>query len=152
MSDIRYEMWQEKICSKNITSVPALKTLPPTSVVFGEHMKRSHFQSLIWLSSLAEDPPSVDPLGFGWKLDSTSKLVPVMLPVGVTPVPEELLKMVKCGCSTLQPCSSRRCSCFSAKLSCSIFCCCKGSDTCCNPASNTANYESDDNDDPGEGI
>ena len=61
MSDIWFEIWHRKISNKNITSAPALGTLPPTTESFLEHIKRSHLQCMIWLSSTMKEPPAADP-------------------------------------------------------------------------------------------
>ena len=149
MSRVRNEIWEKKISNKNITSAPSLRTLPPTRGAFQEHSRRSHFQCMIWLAADQSSPPDVNPLQFGWKLEEGSRLSPVMLPAGTASVPKEVLKLVKCGCTTQQCCSTNRCSCFTAKLSCSSFCYCKGDTSCNNPASKEIDYESDESEDAG---
>ncbi|KAG0719010.1 Periostin [Chionoecetes opilio] len=47
-----------------------------------------------------------------------------MLPEDVHLVPIEVLQMIKCGCASSTPCSSGRCSCVVAQMSCSMFCNC----------------------------
>ena len=74
------------------------------------------------VSSLEADPPVLNPAHYGWSISThTSKLEPVALPANVLPVPESVLKMIKCGCSSSQPCATARCSCSTAHISCSIF-------------------------------
>ena len=40
-------------------------------------------------------------------------LSPVALPPDVSPAPVEVLRLIKCGCSSSQPCLTLRCSCNS---------------------------------------
>ena len=48
MSAIRYDIWTSKMANKKLTAVPQLKTLPPTTEVFGEHVHRAHSRVVIW--------------------------------------------------------------------------------------------------------
>ena len=63
----------------------------------------------------------------------TKKLELIGIPINVSPAPESILKMIKCGCSSSKPCSTARCSCYAARLSCSVFCSCHGDSDCKNP-------------------
>ena len=69
---------------------------------------------------------------YGWHKDLISgTLVPVGIPDGVSPAPNAVLDMVKCGCSSNSPCSSKRCGCSSSGIVCSIMCKCSGDPDVC---------------------
>ena len=121
------------MANSKLNSAPQLKILPPTNVVFEQHVLRAHLQAAIWLASLKSSPPGFDPLAYGWSKDEHhGRLVTVRIPRNTTAAPTEVMKMIKCGCSSLSPCSTMRCSCSSARLSCSIFCNCHGDENCRN--------------------
>jgi len=146
MSTIRYGVWSSKMANTKLSAAPDLKSLPPTSDAFQEHVKRAHYQAAIWRASLDPNPPTIDPSQYGWSRDQTSNmLVPVPLPPHVSPAPVDVLQMIRCGCSSNKPCSTMRCSCSAAKLSCSMFCGCHGMAECQNDQ--TKFVSSDDADD-----
>ena len=88
-------------------------------------------------------PSSLDPCKYGWYKDMINKLLlPVMIPPGCQAVPDQVLKIFNCKCTSAEPCSSKNCSCSQNKLSCSIFCACCDK-TCYNEW--TAQEEQDDN-------
>ena len=131
MTDCRIYTWYQKT-SKARKSAPELKTLPPTQECFAENVKRGVLQTMICYDALQSKPPEVDPTCYGWKKDLPNKiLLPVGIPEGILPAPESILKMVKCGCSSNTPCSSRRCSCSSSKMPCSVICKCRGDPDLC---------------------
>ena len=92
--------------------------LPPTIRAAYYHGLCVHLQVIFW-KELTTD--SLDPLLWGWKLDS-SKLQPIM--TDLEPVPENLLKFIRCKCklSTAIPCGSNTCSCRKHGLKCVIAC------------------------------
>ena len=78
---------------------------------------------MIWMSAKEAGPPKHDPKALGWESDKASNLLlPVHLPAEVLPVPEIILKLIKCGCASLHPCITAHCSLVAAKLACSMFC------------------------------
>ena len=104
MSETRFKICKTKI---GITaSSLKLCTLPPTSEAFKENTKRAHFKSIVWLSLQDINPTYIDP---GWKKDGQIKpLNPVLLPCLA---PDFILKLIKCGCQSTSPCSTRMCVC-----------------------------------------
>ncbi len=73
-------------------------------------------------------------------------LKPVTVLPDVTLVPEELLKVVKCGCNSTFQCQSTNCNCHKAGMPCTEFCkCCGETGQCFNP--NTKHLEDDTDDD-----
>ena len=67
LSKIRYDVWSSKMAKSKISCAPKLKSIPPTSDAFAEHVKRAHYQTIIWKSSLSSGSPlNVNPLDHGW--------------------------------------------------------------------------------------
>ncbi|KAK3874873.1 hypothetical protein Pcinc_020193 [Petrolisthes cinctipes] len=91
-----------------------------------------YYQTLMWKSSLISEPPEDDdPVKYGCT-KRNDKLFPVMLPENISPVPTEILQMIKCACSSMRACSTSRCSCASTQMSCSMFCGCHAEVDCNN--------------------
>ena len=79
MSEIRLKAWLSER-GKGL-STPKLCTLPPTTEVFKENVKRAHRQALVWQSLEAQNPPELDSTEYGWVKDDQNKsLQPVTLP------------------------------------------------------------------------
>ena len=74
----------------------------------------------------------------------TNKLEPISLPADVSPAPESILRMIRYGCSSSQPCSTTRCSCSTAHISCSVSCACHGDNGCRNPKTISVRAEEND--------
>ena len=99
-----------------------------------ENLRRGHLQAATWRHSLNPDPPSVNVLDFGWSKDATATChLPVPVSGDVKLVPDELLKVIRCGCASEKACKSGHCSCNKSRISCSSFCECEGAIECCNP-------------------
>ena len=146
MTAVRFDVWSQKIANKKLTAAPQLKALPPTTEAFTEHVHRAHVQAAIWRATLEADPPVFEHT-HGWtKDDSSSTLVPLPLPPDVTSAPEEVLKMIRCGCASVRPCATARCSCSAARLSCSVFCGCHGAENCCNAQTKFSSLYNEDSD------
>ena len=134
LSEARIDLWSKKMGKKNITAAPPLKTIPPTTEAFRENVLRAHIQIAVWRSALMPDPPSFDPSDYGWtREEATKTLTPRTLPQDVALAPPEVLKLLRCGCSTNEPCSSHRCCCNNGHLPCTFFCACHGESNCRNP-------------------
>ena len=134
MSETRIKVWLSKT-SRASSSTPKLCTLPPTTEAFKENVKRAHRQTLIWQSIQTEYPDNLDVMEYGWVEDHQNKsLLPIILPNNVELAPKSILRLVKCGCQSSFPCSSRICSCCSANMKCTIFCDCYNQG-CCNSSS-----------------
>lgn len=131
MTALRYLVWIGKMANHRLNSAPELRVLPPTSEAFKQHVFRAHFQAAIWRSALQPDPPALSPLQYGWMKSPTANMLePIPLPSSVSVAPDYVLKMIKCGCDS---CSTARCSCRTAHVSCSEFCDCYRSGDCTNP-------------------
>ena len=132
MISVRGKVWASRV-GKAPSCAPKLHSLPPTSEVFCESVKRVHLQTCTWKHAVDTNPPDLDAVDCGWTKDVTTKtLVPVMLPKNVQFAPEDVLKLIKFSCESQSPCGSLKCTCNKARLSCTIFCTCQGTALCCN--------------------
>ena len=151
MSVLRYSVWASKMANLKLTSAPKLKTIPPTTAAFREHVRRAHFQTAIWRHALEPDAPPIRPQEYGWSLDHrTRSLVPTTVPQDTPSAPANVLQLIKCGCSSEMPCSTTRCGCRLAQLSCSVFCKCIQHYTCYNDK--TAIEQNDSSDDDADDV
>ena len=132
MSDTWYAIWKHRLANVKALAAPLLKSLPPTTEAFSEHVHRAHYQACVWMSAAFPDPPDMDPTEYGWPGSETITIRPRMLASDVSPVPVEVLQMIKCGCSSVRACGSGRWSCVSAQMSWSMFCTCHAGPDYCN--------------------
>ena len=66
-------------------------------------------------------------------------------PPDVSLAPLDVLQLIKRGCASGNPCSTARCGCYAAHLSCSMFCSCNhGEHHCCNKSNTTGDEKEDD--------
>ena len=92
------------------------KSLPPTSAAATQHCYRVYYQVQEWACLGANF--NLNPKQWGFQ-EQQGQLLPV--PSDLPPAPDELLKLIKCGCLT--DCSSKgRCSCRGFGLSCTTTC------------------------------
>ena len=129
-----------------LNSAPDLKALPPKNEAYEEHVYRAHLQTAVWKAALDADPPSINPVHYGWSLESSDTLLSVALPRDVSPALDDVLKLIRCGCLSSRPCSTCRCSSSAAQLSCSMFCACHDNNECNNDYTRTAASTVDDED------
>ena len=123
MSHTRLLVWGKKN-GKGHSSSPNLATLPPTREAFIEHVKRAHFQTVLW-RTINIDPRQLKPEEFGWKMDTDNKsLRPIGLPDDTKPAPDYILKMIRCDYKGEPPCNTKICSCKKKGLPCTMFCAC----------------------------
>lgn len=69
MFDVRYAIWISKISSRKISVAPKLKTIPPTTERFTEHVYRAHCMSA--------DPPQMNRVHYDldsgkWKTETSN--------------------------------------------------------------------------------
>ena len=122
--------------------------MSPTTESFELILKWTHFHCAVWYANMEPHPPKLDPTYFVWeKNDKLNTLMPIGVPRDRKPAPDEVLKTIKCSCTSEKPCATKRCSCSSSKLSCSVVCsCCGDSLYCCNDQTK-ADQEREDYDD-----
>ena len=115
LSATRYEVWISKTSKRKVTGAPKLKSLPPTSEAFEQNVRRTHFQVSVWKAAFEKYPPELAPTNFGWVKDEASiSLLPVTISEGVALAPMDVLKVIRCGFATDQPCATARCMCGTA--------------------------------------
>ena len=124
MSETRWRVWASK--TGRTSAVPTkLCSLPPTSEAFEENVKRAHLQAIVWRSLEDSSLPELDVEKYGWVKDSKLKtLQPVLLPTNVELAPETVMRLIRCGCKSVNPCRTLSCSCKRDGLNCTIFCAC----------------------------
>lgn len=64
---------------------------------FQAHIKRAHFQAVLWQAAGEPSPPELDPFEYGWQLHH-STLRPALGLDGQLPAPDEVLNLVSCSC------------------------------------------------------
>jgi len=132
MSETRWKVWASKTGQAS-SAPPKLCCLPPTNESFAENVKRAHYQAIVWRSLEDNNPPHIDPELFGWTKDTKRKVLrPTSVPVTVELAPEYIMHLIKCGCKSDTPCSTRACSCTRDKLDCTLCCACNTKGCCQN--------------------
>ena len=100
-------------------------------------------QIAIWKNLTNPQTPVVDVLSYGWQKEEAEKyLIPIDSDTRL--IPDELLKIFKCGCSSESSCKSGHCACNKSRLSCSSFCQCENGIGCFNPFRLTVESEKED--------
>lgn len=89
------------------------EALPPTSDAARLHIRRAHFQAMIWKQAHLTNPTLPLPETMGWSR-LNDKLVPKLM--SLAPVPESCDEMVNCGCKS--GCKTMKCSCRNVGLPC----------------------------------
>ena len=114
----RQKMWANKVY-QSVAGAPKLASLSSTNEAFNENVARAHLQLAVWRNALQPYPPAIDPTAFGWSLAEGSKtLIPTTLPSDTPLAPDDLLKLLRCSCSSETPWKTHRCGCSSASLAC----------------------------------
>ena len=81
--------------AKGASTLPKVKSLPPTVEAFRENVKMAHFQACIWKAALQQYPPELDPIEFGWASKGPSgAYCPVSLPSKVEVSTSDILLKV----------------------------------------------------------
>ncbi len=137
-------LWAQKTSKSSVA--PKLCCLPPTTEAFQQNSLHAHFQVAHWKMALIGITPQMDLLKFGWEADHTNKsLIPKIICDGVLYAPEQVLKLVCCGCASEKSCHGGNWGCMSRHLSCTIFCTYYGTDVCHNPFNKSnEDYDSED--------
>ena len=113
LDKLRLVKYHQKVSTGSKQVQP--KVLPPTSAAAKYHSYRVSYQVQEWacLGTSLELMP--EEWGEGGLQLQRRQLLP-----DISPVPEELLNVIRCGCTT--DCSSHRCSCRKVGLSCTTAC------------------------------
>ena len=132
LTEARVRSWERKM-GRNVLEPPKLKSLPPTVEAFNQNVLRAHLAASIMKGSLNPDPPPLSPKDYGWYTPTGhDMLLPQVTPEGTIMAPSALIKLIKCGCKTTEPCSTKQCSCKKHSLKCTFLCHCRASGSCKN--------------------
>ena len=111
--------------------------LPPTSDALYLHIKRAHYQSLIWKKAYSPRPILPDPTDYGWKMTDKGLNAILTTKDGIS---ESALKFKYCNCTT--NCKTNHCGCKKVNLHCTLYCGCVQNDViCCMNAPDSINEE-----------
>ena len=88
---VRYELY----CEEGGKVDP--EALSPCGTLLRLPMKHANYQVAIWRRAVIPHPDVSSPLGHGWKVCSTSKLVEFVW-LGTKSAPEEVLELLSCTC------------------------------------------------------
>lgn len=94
------------------------EALPPTSDAVHLHIRRAHYQTMVWKQArlpIQQLPMATD---MGWQM-SSGHLVPELM--SLPPIPKTC-EIVSCGC--VSGCLTKRCSCRKIDLACTEACKC----------------------------
>ena len=100
LNGLRYKQYNENVTTNVVHVQP--QVLPPTEVASKFHSFHVYYQICQWVGCINE----MQPVAWGWKI-SESGLKPIQTDLLLPP--EDLLKVIRCGCTT--DCGSLRCSC-----------------------------------------
>ena len=93
------------------------EAMATTSDALRFHLKRVHYQSMIWRNAHCPTPELPAPSEIGWRLVD-SELQPVRMTL--SPIPDSCLEMVAYSCR--KQCKTRRCKCQKSGLRCTSMC------------------------------
>lgn len=116
----------------------ASEALPPTSDAAEFHIRRAHYQALVWRQAHLANPalPPIEQMG--WNI--VNGIVEPKL-MSLAHIPQSCAIMVSCGCKS--GCKTNRCSCRTAGLPCTGVCKCGGNID--KPCQNTGNADQESN-------
>ena len=113
--------------------------LPPTRASLKNHLKGENYKANIWKCALDPQSPDIGPENQGWQLrDCQLDIVWTVL----ASTPEAVRELVCCGCHGT--CLTRRCSCASSGLPCTVTC------SCSDQRANSVTGPVDEDDDEGD--
>ena len=93
--------------AKSKLGAPKLESLSPTDESFFQNLEQSHFQIAIWRCSLNSDPPTVGICFYGCGKDCKTKyLIPLPVAPDAFLLPQEIMKVFRCGYKSENPCKS----------------------------------------------
>ena len=102
------------------------EALPPTTDAAQWHIRRAHYQTMVWKQAHVTCPRLPPPNNMGWTHNNGS-LVPKLMTL--PPVPDSCKEMLCCSCKT--GCTTKRCGCRNADLPCTGACKCRSNADCC---------------------
>ena len=119
-----YNVADAKSCNKARTTFfsrcQSPESFPTTSDAARFHIRRAHFQAMIWKQAHLTNSTLPLPETMGWSI-LNDKLVPKLM--SLAPVPESCDEMVNCGCKSR--CKTMKRSCRNVGLPCTGACKCR---------------------------
>ena len=106
----------------------SLAKLPPCEDSFRQHVRRTTYQTRIWMNADRGVLDMESPVGHGWENGNTG-LVPTYY-TGDTAT--DILQNLFCNCSGKKPCSAQFCTCVRNGFDCINICECSTSNKCFN--------------------
>jgi len=119
VAELRWHLFKKKQAQS--------EKLPPTRGALHEAILRSHYQAMIWNNDRIPNPVLPSPESYGWTKED-DQWMPVI--TKVPPAPKAIIELVKCCCSK-DRCSTNRCQCRKAELTCTELCSCSETDDLC---------------------
>ena len=119
------------------------EALPPTSDALYLHIKRAHFQAIIWKKANCPRPSLPDATNFGYEMTDMGLKPILMTKEGI---PSSALEFTYCNC-TMKKCKDNHCGCRKANIPCILYCGCVESSNhfiSCMNAPESSNDEEED--------
>ncbi|MES9882793.1 MAG: hypothetical protein ABW185_18145 [Sedimenticola sp.] len=112
--------------------------LPPTHDALVQHVKRAHFQTMVWMKASLPYQDMISPIEHGWTRDIDSKTLKPVLTT-IDPLPKSCIETISCGCKS---CATSRCGCRSKGMRCTPACACYDN-VCHNPRNGEADSDNE---------
>jgi hypothetical protein len=126
-------------CSQFRKGKGILDNLPPTQDALLLHIRRAHYQALVWRNSTVANPELPNPQTSGWCMEQDKLLPVLMTKKGLS---AECVDIMTCGCpETGRHCQTFQCKCKRSKLKCTGACKC--TEWCQNPYNIDIDLDSD---------
>ena len=93
------------------------EALPPTSDALEQHIRRDHYQNMIWKQGNYSQPNLPSPTDSGWKYEDGRHIQILM---SLEPIPQSRMELVSCQCKT--GCQTLRWTCRISKIHCTQSC------------------------------
>ena len=104
-----------------------LHKFPCTSESLKHLIRRAYFQTHLWLHSSISDQVSLSPTDYGYEIDESEQLIPIIMTA--SNLPEDFSSP----CNCIQCAKKNVCPCCFRKIKCCQFCNCRSSEVSQNP-------------------
>ena len=99
--------------------------LPPTKGALEQHIKRAHYQAMVWYNDEVAKPNIPNPTEYGWEINNNT-YIPVI--THMPPAIKGVLELVRCKCIKQQNGALQL---QTQNVVCTEMCTCEGSDGVC---------------------
>ena len=96
------------------------ESLPPTSNAAHFHIRRAHYETLLWKQATSTNPELPQITTTGWVLNEENRMVSKLM--SLHPIPDACTAIISYGCT--KGCNSQRCGCRKCDLGCTTVCKC----------------------------